>query len=155
MTSLEVQRRFYARLVTAKGGVFEPRIVEAFATIRREQFLGKGPWDICVKDTYLSSETDDPGILYQDILVAIDREHGVHNGEPSLHAMSVGAALPQAAERVIHVGAGTGYYTAILAHLVGPAGRVHAYEIDVDLAQRAAQNLSEWVAVTVHARSAL
>jgi protein-L-isoaspartate(D-aspartate) O-methyltransferase len=155
MTSLEAQRRFYARLVTAKAGVFEPKIVDAFATIRREQFLGKGPWDIPVKDTYLSSETDDPAILYQDILVAIDRKGGVHNGEPTLHAMCIGAALPQAAEVVIHVGAGTGYYTAVLAHLVGPEGRVHAYEIDLGLARRAAQNLSEWSTVTVHALSAL
>jgi protein-L-isoaspartate(D-aspartate) O-methyltransferase len=155
MTSLEVQRRFYARLVTAKAGVYEPRIVDAFASIRREHFLGKGPWDIPVKDAYLFSETDDPAILYQDILVAIDRKRGVHNGEPTLHAMCIGAALPQPAEVVVHVGAGTGYYTAILAHLVGPQGGVHAYEIDVDLARRAAQNLSEWVAVTVHALSAL
>jgi protein-L-isoaspartate(D-aspartate) O-methyltransferase len=56
---------------------------------------------------------------------------------------------------VIHVGAGTGYYTAILAHLVGPEGRVHAYEIEADIAARAAENLAGYPNVRVYAQSAL
>jgi protein-L-isoaspartate(D-aspartate) O-methyltransferase len=42
------------------------------------------------------------------------------------------------------VGAGTGYYSAILAELVGPEGRVLAFEIDAELAERAADNLEPW-----------
>ena len=47
-------------------------------------------------------------------------------------------------ERVIHVGAGAGYYSAILAAIVGPAGRVIALEIDNGLARRASENLAAW-----------
>ncbi len=155
MSRLEVQRRFYARFVTAKGDVTEPRIVEAFASIRRERFLGKGPWNVPVANGYLPTETDDPIILYQDILVGLDQQRQLNNGEPSLHAKCIGAALPQPADLVIQVGAGTGYYTAIFAHLVGDTGRVEAYEINPDLARRAARNLSKCVTVTVHQRSAL
>jgi protein-L-isoaspartate(D-aspartate) O-methyltransferase len=108
-----------------------------------------------VADGYLATETDDPIILYQDILVGLDHQRQLNNGEPSLHARCLGAALPQPDDLVVQVGAGTGYYTAILAHLVGPAGRVEAYEINADLARRATRNLSKCATVTLHLRSAL
>ncbi len=155
MTSLEAQRCFFARFVSAKAGIADPRIIDAFNAIRREQFVGKGPWSIQVGDGYISTETDDPTVLYQDILVGLDVQRKINNGELSLHAKCIGTALPQPNEVVIQVGAGTGYYTAILADLVGAAGHVHAYEIDEELAMRAAQNLVQWTAVTVHRGSAL
>jgi protein-L-isoaspartate(D-aspartate) O-methyltransferase len=54
----------------------------------------------------------------------------------------------------VHVGAGTGYYTALLAQLVGPNGSVAAYEIEADLARRATANLADLPNVTVHDQSA-
>lgn len=53
-------------------------------------------------------------------------------------------------ERVIHVGCGTGYFTALLAHVVGPTGRIDAIDVDPSLAQRARTNLagSPWVSVS-------
>jgi protein-L-isoaspartate(D-aspartate) O-methyltransferase len=46
---------------------------------------------------------------------------------------------------VIHVGAGLGYYSALLAELVGSSGEVTAIEIDPSLAERARANLaSAW-----------
>jgi protein-L-isoaspartate(D-aspartate) O-methyltransferase len=155
MTSLEAQRRFYARFVTAKAGIADLRIVDAFGSIWREQFVGRGPWNIEVGDGYLSTDTDDPIVLYQDILIGLNLQRGINNGQPSLHARCIGAALPQPNEVVLQVGAGTGYYTAILAHLVGPGGRVYAYEIDAELARHAAQNLVPFTTVTVRPVSAL
>ncbi|MGH9202785.1 MAG: protein-L-isoaspartate O-methyltransferase family protein, partial [Vicinamibacterales bacterium] len=67
----------------------------------------------------------------------------------------LGALNVQPGETAIHVGAGHGYYTAILAQLVGPHGRVHAYEIDLELAARATKNLAAFPQVTVHAESAV
>lgn len=52
-----------------------------------------------------------------------------------------------------HVGAGTGYYTALLCNLVGPTGRVFAYEIDADIASGATTNLARLSNATVYARS--
>jgi protein-L-isoaspartate(D-aspartate) O-methyltransferase len=156
MKNLEVLRRFYARLITTSAGVEDPRIVEAFAHIERERFLGAGPWQIkVVTDGYMGSETDDPAVLYQDIVVGIVPSKELNNGEPSLHAKSLGAAAPRVGELAIHVGAGTGYYTAILAQLVGHDGHVYAFEIDTDLAQRALTNLARDRNVTVYARSGL
>ena len=52
-------------------------------------------------------------------------------------------------ERVLQVGAGTGYYSAILAEIVGREGRVVAVEYDADLASRAKANLVAWPQVEV------
>jgi protein-L-isoaspartate(D-aspartate) O-methyltransferase len=61
------------------------------------------------------------------------------------------AALdPQPGEDVVQIGAGTGYYTSLLAALVQPRGEVHAYEIESDLAAMARRNLAELPCVTVH-----
>jgi protein-L-isoaspartate(D-aspartate) O-methyltransferase len=49
---------------------------------------------------------------------------------------------PQPEEHVVHVGAGVGYYTAILAELVGAAGTVTAIEFDAELAARATANFA-------------
>ncbi len=103
----------------------------------------------------MDSGTDDPAILYQDINIGLVPKLGINNGEPSLHARCLAACAPKAGEVVVHVGAGTGYYTAILARLVESSGHVHAFEINPDLASRSARNLVGYANVTVHAASAL
>jgi protein-L-isoaspartate(D-aspartate) O-methyltransferase len=54
---------------------------------------------------------------------------------------------------VLHIGAGTGYYTAMLAELVGGNGRVEAIEIDPTLAVRALECLADRPNVRVSERS--
>ena len=53
-------------------------------------------------------------------------------------------------QHVAQIGAGAGYYTAMLAELVGPSGRVSAFEFDPELAARARANLAPWRNVTVY-----
>lgn len=152
--SRSAMRRFYARHVAALAGITDLRTIEAFEAVRREDFVGPGPWSVPVGDgRYIETETDDPAVLYQDILIGLARDRGINNGEPSLHAKNIGAAAPQDGDVVVHVGAGAGYYTAILAWLAGASGRVHAYEIEPDVAVRAADNLAALPTVTVHAQS--
>src|ERR1700723_2454565 len=52
-------------------------------------------------------------------------------------------------ERVVHLGCGMGYYSAVLAELVGPTGEISAIEIDEPLAERARAALAPWSQVTV------
>src|ERR1700738_1748604 len=68
--------------------------------------------------------------------------------QPSLHAALIAAPAPQPGEHVLHIGVGVGYYTAILAELVGATGRVTAIEYDAELAARATANFAQ----TPHAR---
>lgn len=153
--NLVALRQFYARYVAASAGVSDHRIIDAYSKVERERFAGLGPWHIRVRDGYINTETDDPSVLYQDILIGLMPDKGINNGEPSLHAKCLAEADLQPDEVAIHVGAGTGYYTAILAHLAGHAGHVHAYEVEHELAVRATQNLRHHRNVTVYADSAV
>jgi hypothetical protein len=56
---------------------------------------------------------------------------------PALHPKLIEALGPKQGEGIVHVGAGAGYYSAILAELVDPAGQVTAVEFDAALAKRA------------------
>lgn len=152
-------RRFYAELVAGHAG---PDITAAFAAVPREPFAGPAPWSILGAQIgqsrdggprYVRTPDDNPAFLYQDVLIALDAERGINIGQPSLHAVCLDALTPRPGETVIQVGAGSGYYTALLAHLVGPEGRVHTFEIDPGLAARATANLAPWPWVKVYARS--
>jgi protein-L-isoaspartate(D-aspartate) O-methyltransferase len=151
--TLEERRRRYAAEITRHSGVYHDRVEEAFATTPREHFLTPPPWVIFAPGGMFKDETSDPAELYQDVLVVLDRERGINNGQPSLHAAWMAALDPQPGEAVLHIGAGTGYYTALLAQLVTPGGHVHAYEIEDDLAEMARINLAALDQVTVHATS--
>jgi protein-L-isoaspartate(D-aspartate) O-methyltransferase len=153
--SLEDVRAFYARVVTAKGDAASEALIHAFETVDRAAHLGPGPWKVYAPSGYFETPSDDPTFVFQDMVVGLKPERGINNGEPSLHARCLAAVDPRPGERVLHAGAGTGYYSAILAELVGPEGRVDAYEIETDLAEIAARLLEAQPNVRVHARSAL
>jgi protein-L-isoaspartate(D-aspartate) O-methyltransferase len=142
-TELGIIRSAYARQVLAAAGVDDARLAAAFSTIRREDFLGPGPWPILrwFRD-YVPTPDADPVYLYTDDLVGIVPERRINNGQPSLHAHLIHRASPAAAEHVVHIGTGTGYYTAILAHLAGASGRVTGIEYDSGLAAKAKANLA-------------
>lgn len=133
------------------AGLDDPddRLRSAFAAVERERFAGPGPWSVFGGSSYSITATDDPAHLYEDVLIGLAPERHINNGQPSLHALCLSLIRPQPGESVLHVGAGTGYYTAIIAELVGPAGRVIAHEIEGDLAARAARNLADWPQVDV------
>jgi protein-L-isoaspartate(D-aspartate) O-methyltransferase len=139
---LAVVRRAYARQMLATLGVDNPAIEAAFAAVPREAFLGPPPWTASSPFTgYRPLSGRDPVVLYQDLLIALDRPAGPTT-HPSLHAKLLEALAPRPGERIVHVGAGAGHYSAILAELVGPAGQVTAVEFDAGLAERAESFLS-------------
>ena len=152
MFGIEVARRAYAQQLVRDLGPGHERLLEAFAATPRERFLGAPPWPL-LRGGFTRQWSDDPRELYDDVLVGLDVELGINNGQPSLHARCLAACDPQPGETALHVGAGAGYYSAILAHLVGPRGRVIAYEIEAHLAERAAANLALLPQVSVRATS--
>jgi protein-L-isoaspartate(D-aspartate) O-methyltransferase len=84
----------------------------------------------------------DPKHLYQNVLVAIDPSRHLNNGLPSGIAFWLDALDLRTGDHALHVGCGTGYYTAIMAEVVGPDGHVIGVEIDAGLAPRARENLA-------------
>jgi protein-L-isoaspartate(D-aspartate) O-methyltransferase len=150
-------RSDFASLVAARTGGRNPAIEQAFANVKREAFAGPGPWSIATLSAtaFVRTPDDEPAHLYQDVLIALDPVRNLNIGLPSGHAIWLDAIDVKAGDHVVQVGAGTGYYTAILAHLVGGAGRVDAFEIERDLAARASDHLAHLPHVKVHARSGL
>ena len=141
MDSTKSYREKFAQHVTDIAGIkpINEKLIAAFATVRREDYLGPGPWEMRTNEGYTA--TDDVSLLYQDVLVALDSKEKINNGQPSLHASCLDALQINAGDTILHIGAGTGYYTAILAELTGLSGRVFAYEINTDLSERALDNL--------------
>lgn len=138
---LAVIRRAYAKQIMAEFAVADARVEAAFAAVRREQFLGPGPWPVLRwMRGYVTTPSDDPVYLYNDHVIGILPERNLNNGQPSLHARLMSCAGPQTGEHAVHIGAGVGYYTAILAELVGRSGTVTAIELDPGLAERAKAN---------------
>jgi len=152
MDSSENCRLRYADRIVGMVRAEDPRIRRAFAAVPREDFLPPPPWTVISSGSAV--QTTRLADIYDNVLVAIDRRRGINNGEPALHVAWIAAVGPQPGETVIHVGAGTGYYSAILALLVEPGGRVEAYEYEADLAAQAADNLKGYPQVAVHAASA-
>jgi protein-L-isoaspartate(D-aspartate) O-methyltransferase len=141
---LRIIRAAYARQILAAAGVEDARLNQAFGATRREDFLGPGPWPILrgYQGDYIPTPDTDPVYLYTNDLVGIVPDRKLNNGQPSLHAHLIHQAALRAGEHVVHIGTGTGYYTAILAHLAGPSGRVVGIEYDAELAARAKANLA-------------
>ncbi|HEX3954554.1 MAG TPA: rRNA adenine N-6-methyltransferase family protein [Stellaceae bacterium] len=142
-TELAVVRRAYAKQVMAAACCSDRRVENAFAAVPREDFLGRGPWPILRwGQGYVPTPTRNPLYLYADVLVGIIPERNLNNGQPSFHAALLASAAPKPGEHAVHVGAGVGYFTAILAHLVGRRGSITAIEFDPVLAARATANFA-------------
>jgi protein-L-isoaspartate(D-aspartate) O-methyltransferase len=141
---LAIVRRAYAKQIMLPLDAAHSRVEAAFAAVRREAFLGPGPWPIAYRNRrgYLRTPSGDPVYLYQDVFVGMIPERNLNNGNPSGHAMLIARADPRPGEHAVHIGAGLGYYTAILVHMVGDTGRVTAIEYDPGLAARLKANFA-------------
>jgi protein-L-isoaspartate(D-aspartate) O-methyltransferase len=161
MMSLEDCRAFYAREVHFAANLTTPGLVEAYARVPREKFLGPAPWYIGSAESrglslagmgqmsYISVE--DPRDLYHNVVISLDRSKDINNGQPGSLARWIDSLELKPGDRAFHLGCGVGYYTAIIAEVVGSGGSVVGLELDPNLAARAKENLAAYPNVTVHA----
>src|SRR5262249_46216288 len=123
MTDLTVERARYAEELRERSQVQSPALNHAFATVPREHYLGSGPWRIFeLPNHYRETPDADARHVYHDVLVAIDASRFLNNGQPSAHALWLDQLDLHTGEHVVHIGCGTGYYTAIMAEVVGAKG---------------------------------
>lgn len=155
--TLEECRRFYAEEIRYAANLSNPALIEAFARVPREKFLGPGPWKIAGADVtggggaiYVPTEDDDPRRVYHNVAIGLDPARNLNNGQPGSLAHWIEALDLKPGDRVFHLGCGVGYFTAILAETVGPTGGVIASEVDAEFAERADANLASHPNVQVH-----
>jgi protein-L-isoaspartate(D-aspartate) O-methyltransferase len=151
--TIEAARRFYAEELRFLTHMSSPALFTAFARVPRERFVGPGPWRTLGLKGYWTTGNTDPRHVYHNALISLDEVKGINNGQPSLWALCFDQLGVRTGDHVLHLGCGTGYYTAILAELVGPEGRIVAIDIDEGMANRAREALGPWPQVSVVGRS--
>ena len=108
-----------------------PAIEEAFRQVPREVFLpGVPPEQVYLGDHVTTKEASGAKLS--------------SSTGPWLMASMLEQLQPQTGERLLEVGAGTGYNAAILARLVGESGHVSTLEVDVEVADQAREHLASF-----------
>jgi protein-L-isoaspartate(D-aspartate) O-methyltransferase len=114
-----------------EGRVRSARVEAALRAVPREVFVP----DVSLEEVYRSSEA-----------IVVKRLEGVSVSSasaPDVMAVMLEQLVVEPGQRVLEIGAGTGYNAALLAELVGPAGQVISVEIDEDLVLAARAHLAE------------
>jgi protein-L-isoaspartate(D-aspartate) O-methyltransferase len=159
MNEIELRRRFFAEELEAVCRLRTPALVDAFARVPRDQFLPPGPRTVLSDSIEISmmgaggrmrlTPDADPARVHHNIAVAIDPNRQLFNGQPATLGTWIDLLELAPGARVLHVGAGLGYYTAVMGECVAAAGRVLAFEVDEPLAGEAGRRLRSrpWIEV--------
>jgi protein-L-isoaspartate(D-aspartate) O-methyltransferase len=111
------------------GLLDNPRLRAAFQAIRREHFLPGLERERIYQDDAITTQTGSGGMTTSS------------SSQPSIMALMLAQLDPQPGDRVLEIGAGTGYNAALLAHLVSPNGQVTTIDIDPAITHAAQANL--------------
>lgn len=113
-------------LITA-GVLTKPSIIKAFRSIDRADFIGS---DLNKRAAYL------------DQALAIGSGQTI--SQPTTVAFMFERLSPQKGEKILDVGSGSGWTTALLARIVGPTGRVFGLERIPELVKFGQYNLEPY-----------
>jgi len=156
LMDLSQARTHYLNEIRLDGGAKNENVRRVLTTVPREHFYGPGPWRFAMRElnpnagiSYLTTDDADPASIYRNASIPLDESRQLLSGHPGLVARYLDQLDIQPGQHVLHLGSGTGYYTALLAELVGPGGRVDATEADARLAALAQANLVDHPNVTV------
>jgi len=122
-------RRELVDTLRRDGHLSSAGVAQAIAAVPRELFVPGVPLD----EVYRPRDA-----------IVTKRIEGVSvssASSPEVVALMLEQLDPQPGDRVLEIGAGTGYNAALLAHLVGDSGRVVTLDIDEDLVQGAREHL--------------
>ncbi len=116
----------FADFLVSQGILKTPEIIAAFNAVKREDFVEGETKEFAEYDQALpigSGQT-----ISQPYVVAFMLEH----------------LKPRKGDRILDIGAGSGWTTALLSHIVGKRGRIIGIEIIAELAQSAREHLSAY-----------
>ena len=129
-TSLAGLRERLVAEVLQTSGIRDERIAAALRDVPRHLFLPHLP----PEDAYL----DDAIVTKRDA----DGQPISSSSQPAIMAIMLDQLTLAPGQRVLEIGAGTGYNAALMRHIVGPSGTVVSVDIDADLADRAREHLA-------------
>ena len=129
-TSLAGRRERLVAEVLQTSGIRDERIAAALSDVPRHLFLPHLP----PEDAYL----DDAIVTKRDA----DGQPISSSSQPAIMAIMLDQLTLAPGQRVLEIGAGTGYNAALMRHIVGPSGTVVSVDIDADVADRAREHLA-------------
>ncbi len=126
---LTAMRHALVEALQRRRALTDDRVAEAFARVPRHHFL--------------------PGVaaeeVYSDRAILTKVQDGVglsSSSQPAIMAIMLQQLLVEPGQRVLEIGAGTGYNAALLRDLVGPRGRVTTIDVDDDIVEGARAHLA-------------
>ena len=128
--SLAGRRERLVAEVLQTSGIRDERIAAALSDVPRHLFLPHLP----PEDAYL----DDAIVTKRDA----DGQPISSSSQPAIMAIMLDQLTLAPGQRVLEIGAGTGYNAALMRHIVGPSGTVVSVDIDADVADRAREHLA-------------
>jgi protein-L-isoaspartate(D-aspartate) O-methyltransferase len=123
-----LRRRLVAEL-EAKGLLHDRRVRAAFLAVPREHFVPEVGLEAAYRDEAILTKRTEAGHPLSS------------SSQPGIMAEMLDELRLEPRQRVLEIGAGTGYNAALLAHIVGPDGRVVSVDIDPETATRARRAL--------------
>jgi protein-L-isoaspartate(D-aspartate) O-methyltransferase len=132
--SARLRRGLVAELEAA-GQITTPSVRRAFLEVPRELFVPE----------FAASEGLE-AVYRDEAIITRQDEHGAptsSSSQPAIMALMLERLDLSEGQRVLEVGAGTGYNAALLSQIVGPRGRVVSIELDRERSRRARRALAE------------
>jgi protein-L-isoaspartate(D-aspartate) O-methyltransferase len=115
--------------VRGQGGATDPLVADALRVVPRHIFLPDLPPDRVYRDEPIVTKRDSRG------------QPTSSSSQPTMMAIMLDQLGVAPDDRVLEIGAGTGFNAALLHQIVGPKGRVTSLDLDEDVVELARDNL--------------
>jgi protein-L-isoaspartate(D-aspartate) O-methyltransferase len=112
------------------GGAATESVAAALLAVPRHVFVPDVPLETAYRDEAIITKRDMNGVPISS------------SSQPRIMALMLDQLGLAPGQRVLEIGAGTGYNAALLAYLVGPTGVVVSVEIDPEVVERARTSLA-------------
>ncbi|MDQ3287217.1 MAG: protein-L-isoaspartate(D-aspartate) O-methyltransferase [Pseudomonadota bacterium] len=118
MQNTEAQRAQMVQRQIARRGIRNPLVLEAMGAIPREQFVSPEFREFAYEDSPLPIE------------------HGQTISQPFIVALMIEAAALEPGDKVLEIGAGSGYASAVMARIAGQVYAIERHEPMVEQARK-------------------
>jgi protein-L-isoaspartate(D-aspartate) O-methyltransferase len=135
LTASEQRRSGLVADLRSRGVIRSDAVAAAFLAVPREEFVAQavaeGGLEAVYRDEAIVTKRDARGFALSS------------SSQPALMAEMLELLALSPGDRVLEIGAGTGYNAALLSHIVGPRGRITSVDIDTEQAHHARRSIRQ------------